>query len=128
MRRKLTLSKTEQQEYKVNAKRLMTAGVIPCEDEPSSEPQMLTLGRIGGPADSVLNALPVRGYDVVVWVCLVALKSTINLFDCHLIPQKWVDEGLHLVEVAEGLPYYKGLAGDEYPESEVLNSWISSDR
>jgi hypothetical protein len=98
------------------------------EEDVASEPQMLTLERTGGPADSFLNALPVRGYDAVVWVRIVILKSNTNILDCQLIPQKWADEGLHLVEAAEGCPYYKGLAGDEYQKSDVLNSWISSDR
>ena len=128
MKTKLSLSKTEQQEYNVNANRLMAAGVIPREDKPASEPQMLTLEQTGGPVDSFLNALPVRGYDVVVWVRIVALKSKINLLDCQLIPQRWADDGIHLAAAREGLPYYKGLAGDVYQKSHVLNSWISSDR
>jgi hypothetical protein len=128
MKKKLTLSKTEQLEYKINAKRLMAAGVISCEDEPSSEPQILTLEQTGGPGDSFLNALPVRGYDILVWVRIVAQKSHINFLDCQLIPRKWADDGIHLVEAAEGRPYYKGLAGDEYQESDILNGSISSDR
>jgi hypothetical protein len=128
MKTKLTLSKTKQQEHNVNVQRLMDAGVIPREDKPASEPEMLTLEQTGGPVDNFINALPVRGYDAVVWVRIVILKSHINFLDCQLIPQKWADDGLHLVEAAEGRSYYKGLAGDEYEESHVLNSWISSDR
>ena len=49
MRMKWSLSNKEQQEYEVNAKRIMAAGVIPHEDGPSSEPQLLTVEQAGGP-------------------------------------------------------------------------------
>jgi len=48
MKTKLTLNNREQQQYNLNLERLMSVGVIPREDKPSSEPQMLTVERTGG--------------------------------------------------------------------------------
>jgi hypothetical protein len=128
MKKKLSLSNTEKQEHNANAKRLMAAGVIPNEDEPSSEPKMLSVQQTGGPSESVVYAPSVGGYVIVVWVRIVALKSGINVCECQLMPQRWNDTKIFLVEATEGVPYYKAIGGIEYPKTDVLNHRISSKR
>ena len=128
MRKKLSLSNMEQQAYYVNAKRLMAAGVIPHEDKPSSEPQMLTVEQTGGLSGSFVLAPSVGGYVIVVWVRIVALKSGINVCECQITPQRWNDTNIFLVEATEGVPYYKDIGRIEYPKTDVLNHRISSKR
>jgi len=128
MRKKLSLTKTEQQAYDVNAKRLMAAGVIPFEDKPSYEAQMLTVVQTGGPLDNLVHAPSVGGCVIAVWVRIVALKSGISVCDCQVTPRKWDDPGIFLVEATEGVPYYKALGGVEYPRTKVLNHLIFSER
>jgi hypothetical protein len=128
MKKKLSLSNTEKQEYNANAKRLMAAGVIPNEDKPSSEPQMLTVEQTGGLSESFVHAPSVGGYAIVVWVRIVALESRINISDCQVTPQRWDDTGIHLVDLTEGFSNYKAIGEHEYPRTAVLNHWISSDR
>jgi hypothetical protein len=128
MREKLSLSNMEQQAYDVNAKRLMAAGVIPHEDKPSSERQMLTVEQTGGPSDSFVHAPSVGGYVIAVWVRIVALKSGISVCDCQITPQRWNGTHIFLGDITEGVPSYKALGGVEYPKTDVLNHWISSER
>jgi hypothetical protein len=128
MREKLSLRNMERQAYNVNAKRLMATGVIPHEDKPSSEPQMLTVEQTGGLSESFVHAPSVGGYAIVVWVRIVALESGINVCECQITPQRWNDTNIFLVEATEGVPYYKAIGGIEYPKTDVLNDRISSKR
>jgi hypothetical protein len=128
MKTKLALSNAEQQEYLVNAKRLMAAGVIPREDQPASEPSTLTLEQVGGPPDSFVHALPSGGYGLGVWVRIVVLKSRISLFDCLIKPRKWDDTRIRLVDGTNGLYSYARSVGVEYPRANMLNPWISTNR
>jgi len=128
LKTKLALSNAEQQEYIVNAKRLMSVGVIPAEDKPPSEPRMLTVEQTGGPTDSFIHATRTRGYGIVVWVRIVVLKSGISLSECQVKPRKWDDTRIQLVDATDGLYSYARTIGVEYPRTDVLNPWISSDR
>jgi hypothetical protein len=128
MKTKLTLNNTEQQQYNLNVKRLMSVGVIPREDEPSSEPQMLSVERTGGPMDSFIHATRARGYGIVVWVRIVVLKSGVNLCGCEVTPRRWDDARIQLVEATDGIYSYTRIGGVEYPRTDVLNPWISNNR
>jgi hypothetical protein len=128
MKRKLSLSKTEQREYIANAKRLRAVGIISPEEEPLPEVQMLALEQTGGPAESSVHAPSVGGYGIVVWVRIVALKSGISVCDCQITPQKWSDTNIFLVDATERVPYFKSIAGVEYPRNDVVNHWISGGR
>jgi hypothetical protein len=128
VRTKLSLSKTERQEYNVNANRLMAAGVIPREDKPASEPQMLTVEQVGGPLDSFVHALSLGGYGIGVWVRIVVLKSGIRLSDCQVNPRKWDDTRIRLVDETNRLYSYARTVGVEYPRADVLNPWISNNQ
>jgi hypothetical protein len=128
MKRKLSLSNREQHEYNVNAKRLMAAGVIPPEENPLRQAPRLTLDRVGGPVDSFVYALPTRGYGIVVWVRIVALKSGIKLSGCQVTPRRWDDADIDVLDAPEALRYYRAIGGAEYPKENVLNNWISSNR
>ena len=128
MRKKLSLSNTEQREYEANAKRLRAVGVVPPEEKPSPEAQMLTVEQTGGPTESVVHEPSAGGYGIAVWVRIVALKSEINLCDFQVKPKKWDDTGIFLVNATEGVSYYKTPGGVEYPKKDVLNRWISTSR
>jgi hypothetical protein len=128
VRKKLILSKMETQEYDANVKRLMAAGVIPPIENPLRQTPRLTLDRVGGPVDSFVYGLPTRGYGIVVWVRIVALKSGIKLSGCQVTPQRWDDADIDVLDAPEALRYYRAIGGAEYPKENVLNNWISSNR
>jgi hypothetical protein len=128
MKKKLSLSNTQTQEYNANTKRLIAVGTIPPEEKPSAESQMLTVEQTGGPTDSFVHASPVGGYGIAVWLRFVAVKSGISLCDFQVKPQRWSDTNIFLVDAAEGVLPYRALGGVEYPRTDVLNPWIASDR
>jgi hypothetical protein len=128
VKKKLSLSKTETQEYDTNVKRLVAAGVVPPEEKPSAGSQMLTVEQIGGPTVSFVHAPPVGGFGIVVWLRFVPLKSQISLCDFQIRPERWNDTKIFLVDAAEGVLPYRALGGVEYPKTDVLNPWIASDR
>jgi hypothetical protein len=108
MKTKLNLSKSEQQEFNVNAKRLMAACVIPPEEKPLRQAQMLTLERTGGPLDSFVHAPPTGGYGIVVWLCIIVEKSGVTLSGCQITPRRWEDTAIHLVDATENGYSYAG--------------------
>jgi hypothetical protein len=128
MKNKFTLSNTEEQEHNANTKRLIAAGVVPPQEKPSSEPQMLVVEQAGGPLDSFVHASSAGGYGIAVWVRIVALKSGISVCDCYVAPKEWNDTDISLMDATEGVPYYTVPGGVEYPKKDVLNRWISSTR
>ena len=128
MRTKLRLSHTEQREYTLYAKRLSAVGIIPSEEKPLREAQMLSLERTGGVLDNFVHVPPTGGYGIVVRVRIVALKSGINLSGCEIKPCKWHDADIELMEAPEDLDYYQVIGGFECPKEDVLNPWISSTR
>ena len=109
-------------------KRLMAGGVIPPIENPLRQAPRLTLDRVGGPVDSFIYALPTRGYGIVTWVRIVALKSGIKLSGCQVTPRRWDDADIDVLDAPEALRYYKAIGGAEYPKENVLNNWISSNR
>jgi hypothetical protein len=128
VRTKLSLSNKEQQEYNVTAKRLTAVGLLSPEEKPLPEARILSLEQTGNPVDSFVHATPAPGYGIVVWVRIVALKSGVNLSGCQVMPRRWEDNGLRLVDATEGVYSYAAIGGVEYPATTMLNPWISSNR
>ena len=128
MKKKLSLSNIEKQEYNANTKRLTAVGVIHPEEQPSPKAQMCTVEQTGGPTESVVHASSAGGYGIAVWVCIVALKSGISIRKCHVAPKEWDDTDISLMDATEGVPYYTTRGGVEYPKMDVLNRWISPPR
>ena len=128
MRKKLTLTRREQQEHDANAKRLSAVGTIPQEVNSSPGAQLLSIEQMGGPVDSFVHASPSGGYGMVICVRIVVLKSGINLSDCEITPSKWRDDAIELQPAHEQLGYSNAVGGVEYPKDDVLNPWISSTR
>jgi hypothetical protein len=121
MRKKLSLSNTEQQEYNDAIERLTAVGVIPPAEKPSHGARTLIVEPMGGPTDSFVHAPSVGGYGIAIWVRIIALISGINVCDCEVTPQWGEDNGICLVDMPERVPYYTVPGGFEYPLDEVLN-------
>jgi hypothetical protein len=119
----LNLSKTEQRFHDLNLQRLIAAGVVVGEQKPT-EKSMLRIEQTGGPHDSVLWAPAIGGYVIAVWLRIVALKAGISVCDCAIVPRRWQDSGIYLLEPPDRLPFYKDIAGIDYPKNDVLNHQI----
>lgn len=128
MKTRLTLSKTETQDYDANVKRLVAAGVIPQEVNPLRQAPMLTLDRAGGPADSFVHAPPSGGYGMVIWLCIIVERSGVTLSGCQITPRRWSDTAIHLVDATDGVYSYAAFGGVDYPKNNILNPLISSNR
>jgi hypothetical protein len=55
----------------------------------------------------------------------VALKAGISVCDCAIVPGRWEDTGIYLLEPPDRIPFYANIARFEYPKDDVLNHWIS---
>ena len=125
MKKKSNLNRIEQRAHDANAKRLREMGVIPSEKKPTTE---LHIEQMGGPTESFIDAPPIGGYGIAVWVRIVALRSGIAICDFEITPQGWEDNGIHLVDVRERVPHYIVPGGTEFSKDMVLNDWISAGR
>jgi len=123
-RTRWTLPRSAQDEYLVQAKWLASAGVAIEIPEPIlSEPSPLRIDQNGPQYNQIVFNRNQFRLGLIVGVRLLALRSGIEICDCHFaLP--WEDLGLFLWDVSAESKRYRFTKGLEFDREEVFNSRI----